>query len=200
MDFTEELKNIARINGGIITTRHAARCGISRAMLSKLFKKGVIKRIATGQYILSKESIDGLLSIGLRSKRIIFSHETALFLHGVSDKMPYSQTITVPTGCTPSPSIQEGCKIYFIKPDLFELGKTVMKTPSGNNVAAYDLERTICDIVRSRNKLRTASLPAVLKAYTANSQKDLNRLYDYAGRMRISSVIQNYFEVLVNNR
>ena len=43
--------------------------------------------------------------------------------------------------------------MYYIKPELFDLGKTELKTPAGNLVPCYDLERTICDVIRSRNKL-----------------------------------------------
>ena len=45
--------------------------------------------------------------------------------------------------------------MYYIKPKLFELGKTMLQTPAGNPVPCYDLERTICDVIRSRNKIGT---------------------------------------------
>lgn len=96
---------------------------------------------------------DELLAISNRSERVIFSHETALYLHGISDRTPFEHTVTAPSGCIPSAAIKSECKVYYIKPELFELGKTTMKTSAGNDVTAYDLERTVCDIIRSRNKL-----------------------------------------------
>ncbi len=153
MDFIENLKIIAEKNGGIIDNKTAAEYGISRAMLSKLCSKHQIQRIARGQYILAEELQDELLSITLRSQWLIFSHETALFLHGFSDRIPFVHAITVPSDKIPSKNMQEGCKIYYIKPELFELGKTILKTPAGNQVVGYDLERTICDIIRSRRRV-----------------------------------------------
>ena len=35
------------------------------------------------------------------------------------------------------------------------MGLTMMKTPFGNSVPCYDLERTICDLTRRRNKMGT---------------------------------------------
>lgn len=52
---------------------------------------------------------------------------------------------------TSSAAIKSECKVYYIQPELFALGKTVLKTPAGNSVPAYDLKRTVCDCVRSRN-------------------------------------------------
>ena len=66
---------------------------------------------------------DELLAISNRSKKVIFSHETALYLHGISDRTPFEHTITAPSGCIPSAAIKSECKVYYIKPDLFELGK-----------------------------------------------------------------------------
>ena len=72
-----------------------------------------------------------------------------------------------------------------------------MKTPAGNIVPTYDLERTIRDIVRSRNKLSTETFLAALKHYAQNPGKDLNKLYYYSQQMRISNVLRHYLEVLL---
>ena len=181
MDYIKEFSAIAKEHGGIIETKVAAQCGISKAIMYKLCKEGRIRRIAKGQYILPDDLED----------------ETALFLHGISDRTPFEHTLTVPSGCAPSATIKAECKMYYIKPELFELGKAERPTPAGNLVPCYDLERTICDCVRSRNRLGTETFLAALKAYAADPKKDLNRLNDYATRMRVASVLRRYLEVLL---
>ena len=197
MDFLKELTAIAEKNGGIIENKTALESGISRAMLSKLYSTGVIHRISRGQYVLADEMQDELLSLSRRFRYIIFSHETALFLHGISDRTPFEHTVTIPSDRVLANSLQEECKVYYIKRELFELGKTTLPTPAGNLVPAYDLERTICDAVRSRNRIGTETFLAALKAYAANPKKDLNRLNTYAKQMRLGNVIRNYLEVLL---
>ena len=86
MDYMTELTAIAKTHGGIIETKIAAQRGISKAMLYKLCKEDKIHRIVKGQYILPDDMQDELLAISNRSERIIFSHETALYLHGISDR------------------------------------------------------------------------------------------------------------------
>lgn len=197
MDYMTEFAAIAKKHGGIIETKTAAQHGISKAMLYKLCKEEMISRIAKGQYILPNDLQDELLAIANRSSKIIFSHETALFLHGISERTPFEHTITAPSGCIPSAAIKSECKVYYIKPELFELGKTVLKTPAGNDVPVYDLERTICDAVRSRNKIGTETFLAALKLYATSPKKDLNRLSAYAKELRVANVLRQYLEVLL---
>ena len=197
MDFMAELAAIAKSHGGIIDTKTAAEHGISKAMLYKLCKNEKIHRIVKGQYILPDEMEDELLSISKRSDQIIFSHETALFLHGISDRTPFEHTVTAPSDCVPSAAIKTECKVYYIKSELFELGKTTLPTPAGNMVPVYDLERTICDIIRSRNKLGTETFLAALKMYAASPKKNLNKLNTYAKQLRVANVLRQYLEVLL---
>ncbi len=197
MDYMTELAAIAKAHGGIIESKIAAQRGISNAMLYKLCKQDKIHRIIKGQYVLPDDMQDELLSISKRSDKVIFSHETALYLHGISDRTPFEHTITAPSGCVPSAAIKNECKVYYIKPELFELGKTTLRTPSGNMVPAYDLERTICDVIRSRNKLGTETFLTALKLYAASPKKDLNKLNTYAKKMRVSNILRQYLEVLL---
>lgn len=197
MNYMITLSTIAKSHGGIIETKIAAEHGISKAILYKLCKEDKIYRIAKGQYILPDDMQDELLSISKRSKNIIFSHETALYLHKISDRTPFEHTITAPSNCIPSASIKSECKVYYIKPELFNLGKTIVKTPAGNDVPTYDLERTICDVIRSRNKLGTETFLSALKLYATNPKKNLNTLNSYAKMLRISDILRHYLEVLL---
>jgi predicted transcriptional regulator of viral defense system len=197
MTSLEKLTAIAQEHGGLIETKVAAEHGVSKAMLYKLCKENKIHRIVKGQYLLPEDLQDELLSISKRSDKIIFSHETALFLHGISDRTPFEHTITAPTNCVPSAAIKAECKVYYIKEDLFELGRTILKTPAGNDVPVYDLERTICDVIRSRNKLGTETFLAALKQYATSPKKNLNRLNDYAKQLRVANILRRYLEVLL---
>ena len=132
-----------------------------------------------------------------RPQEAIIANETALYLNGISDRTPFEHTVTAPSGCIPSAAIRAECKIYYIKPELFDLGKTVIKTPAGNDVSVYDMERTICDIIRSRNKLGTETFLAALKLYASNPKKDLNKLASYAKELRVANVLRQYLEVLL---
>lgn len=197
MSSIDILREISNENNGLILTKAAVEKGISRSNLSKLCDNGKITRIANGQYVISDDLNDELLSLQIRSKYIIFSHETALFLNGISERTPFEHTVTIPTSKTLSPSMGEECKIYYIKDELHDLGKVQLSTPMGNKVWAYDIDRTICDIVRSRSRMADETFITAIKNYAASSNKNLANLSLYASKMKILSQVRQYLGVLL---
>lgn len=197
MNSIDILREIANENNGIILTKTAEDKGITRSNLSKLYKNGKITRIANGQYIFSDELHDEMLSLQLHSKYIVFSHESALFLNGISERTPFEHTITIPTSKTLPRSISNQCKIYYIKDEFWELGKTKLKTTLGNLVWSYDIDRTICDIIRSRSRISDETFISSLKLYAASQNKNLTNLSIYAEKMKILSLVRKNLEVLL---
>jgi predicted transcriptional regulator of viral defense system len=191
------LETISRQNNGLILTKSAEAAGVSRAMLSKLYMKGTLSRIAVGQYVFASELGDEMLSLSRRSTLIVFSHESALFLNGISERTPYEHTVTIPSSKKLGASLSEQCKIYYVKDELVNLGKTILLTPQGNPVPAYDLERTICDVIRSRNRISTETFLSSLKLYAANPKKNLSKLNIYADAFGIANKVRKYLEVLL---
>ena len=61
----------------------------------------------------------------------------------------------------------------------------------------YDLERTMCDLIRSRSNFEIQDFNTAIKSYVQRSDKDLNRLMVYAKSFRIEKVIRQYMEVLL---
>ena len=197
MSSIDILREISNENNGLILTKVAVEKGISRSNLSKLCDNGKITRIANGQYVISDDLNDELLSLQIRSKYIIFSHETALFLNGISERTPFEHTVTIPTSKTLSPSMSEECKIYYIKDEFHDLGKVQLTTPMGNKVWVYDIDRTICDIVRSRSRMADETFITSIKNYAASPNKNLANLSLYASKMKILSQVRQYLEVLL---
>ena len=69
--------------------------------------------------------------------------------------------------------------------------------PSARMIPMYDLERTICDLIRSRNSIEIQDFNSALKAYVARKGKDLNQLMEYAKLFRGDNVIRRYMGVLL---
>lgn len=191
------LESISQKNNGLILTNMAGANGVSRTMLSKLCKKGLLSRIAMGQYVFASELGDELLSLSQRSRLIVFSHESALFLNGLSERTPFEHTVTIPSSKKLAISISNYCKVYYVKDELMDLGKTTLKTTLGNPVPAYDPERTICDIIRSRSRVADETFLSSLKLYAANPKKNLTKLSEYAEAFDMKDAVRRYMEVLL---
>ena len=193
----QQLDQLMERQDGMLRTGQALAAGISKPVFYQFVQSRGLEQAAHGIYLSKDAWVDAMYLLHLRCPQAVFSHETALFLHGISDRTPFEHTVTAPSGCIPSAAIKAECKVYYIKPGLFELGKTMVQTPAGNPVPCYDLERTICDVIRSRNKIGTETFLSALKQYAASPKKDLNRLDEYARQIRVSGVLRQYLEVLL---
>lgn len=191
------LKDVAAAYNGVVLSSKSGSVGISRAQLSSLCKLGELVRVAQGQYVLPDAIPDEIFMISSRSDNLIISHETALFLHGFSERTPFEHSITVPFGHAPSLSLKNACKVFTCKPELFDLGVTEVKTPFGNTVRCYDLEKTICDLIKNRSRVSNELLLTAIKRYAAWDGKDLNKLAEYAKKLRVSKILKTYLEVLL---
>lgn len=189
----EEIKQ----NNNMITTAQVVALGFSRAVLSKYVKAGLLERSRQGVYILPDSVHDDMYTLMLRSDKIVFSHDTALFLNGLSERTPFEHSVTIPSNCVLSNVLMDECKCYYIKPDLFDVGVVKKKTTFGNEVRCYDAERTICDLLRSRNRIDEETVINAIKKYAAYKEKDLNRLATYAEKFRVGKILKQYMEVLL---
>jgi predicted transcriptional regulator of viral defense system len=193
-----KLRQIMRGRQGILLTSDLANFNIPRTYLSIMEQNGEIERVSRGVYRSASAFIeDELFTFQTRYSSTIFSHETALYLHGLTDRTPLTYSISVPSGYHSEFLNSSGHKIFYVSRDLFDLGVTSMNTPHGNQVQTTDLERTICDVVRSRNQIDIQVRNVALKEYVRKKDKNLDRLYRYAQRFHIQSIVREYLEILL---
>lgn len=139
----------------MILTKKAVENGVSRASLSQLCKDGKISRVAFGQYVLSDDLNDEILSLGIRSDYIIFSHETALFLNGLSERTPFEHAVTIPSSKTLARSISDGCKIYIISTVMAQI---TAYRPKKRDFAEVKTDEQVCAVMGMDKRKRKGSL------------------------------------------
>lgn len=88
-------------------------------------------------------------------------------------------------------------KIFYFDSTRMDIGVTEVDE-DGNKFHVFDIEKTVVDIIYYRNKVGIEETAEVLKNYLKRSDRQLNRLYDYAKRLRCEKVIRTYLEVLVS--
>ena len=196
MNDEEKILKLMKNNNGLIKTSEIVSNKINKMALIRLVQKGVIERIERGLYIDSNKMEDSYFIFQYKCPKAVFSHETALYFHDLSDRTPIEIMITVPSGYNSRLLKDNNYKFSYIKDELYELGKIMIKTPYGNDVYCYDIERTICDIIRDKNKIEKYQFIDALKRYSDLKIKDIFKLYDYAEKFNIKNEVKNYMEVL----
>jgi len=193
----EKVRDILKDQNGILLTSDLSKFGIPRTYLSTLLKNGEIQRISRGVYSAVNYMTDEMASMQARYKGAIFSHETALYLLGLTDRTPLFYSVTVPAVYNATPLKASGAKVYFVIRGLYLLGVITMKSPHGNEIRTMNLERTICDVLRSRNKIDIQFVNEALKKYVIHKERNIDQLYDYAKQFRIQKTVREYIEVLL---
>ncbi len=197
MEINPTILEMIKKNNNMITTAQAIELGFTRSLLSWYVKEGLLERGRRGVYILSDSIHDDMYTLMLRSEKIIFSHDTALFLNGLSERTPFSHSVTIPSNTKLSNSLQDECVCYYIKPQLHQVGVILKKTTLGNEVRCYNAERTICDLLRSRSRIDEETVISAIKNYAASEEKDLNLLGTFATQFGVSKILKRYMEVLL---
>ena len=191
------LDALVRGGNGVLRTADAVAAGITRPVLGNYVRERDLERVGHGLYLAPDAWKDGMYLLHLRCPQAVFSHDTALFLHDLTDREPLAYSITVKTGYNPTRLKSEGVQVFTIKAELHEVGLTTAQTPFGHDVPVYDMERTICDVLRSRSHIEMQTFQDALKAYARRKDKDLRTLVRYAKLFRVEKILRQYLEVLL---
>ena len=184
-------------NNGLYTIRDARSLGVSKGKAVQFIDKANLMKLSHGIYCSEDAWPDRLYVLQLRSKKIIFSHETALFFHGMSDRESFHPVVTVRRGYNASHLKKENIKVHTVIPAWFEIGLTTAETTAGNTIMVYDKERCICDIIRDKKEIDIQIFHTAMNTYFRNRDKDIHKLMKYASAFRIEKKVRQYTEVLL---
>ena len=161
MSRSEEIAEFVEDSGGIASAAQIAKAGFLPGSISYALESGAIDKLTRGVYCLPEVFDDEFAAISYRWSKCVLSHGSALYLAGLSDRVPAAIDVTVPHGYNPRGLTQEypDTKIHRLSPELYELGIVKAKSPGEGTVKAYCAERAIADR-REFPKERTPSSSA----------------------------------------
>ena len=197
MNHTERLKKLISDKKGFIVTSDLTEYNIPRQLLKEFVERGLLEKVDRGAYISPEAFDDEMYRLQARFKPIIYSHDTALYFHDLTDRDPINYTVTVYSGYQTTKLKDMGVNTFSIKRELFEIGLIEGKTSFDRPVRMYDAERAICDCIRSRSKMDIAITTDALKRYVKSEYKNIPKLMRYAELFKIVTMVRGYLEVLL---
>jgi predicted transcriptional regulator of viral defense system len=197
MSELEQINAMLEDNKGYITSTQVTEAGIQRRILGELTALNKIYRVARGIYALPDVWEDEMYLLQYRFSKGVFSNETALYLHGLSDRTPHAYTMTFPHGYNARGVKKSGVTAKFATSEIFDLGIGEMSSPCGNPIRVYDKERTLCDVVKGNNTCDIQLVNQAMKTYAASKKKDIAKLINYAEQLRVKPKVLRYMEVLL---
>ena len=180
-------------NNGILYANKLKEYNIDRHILKKLVDEGMLERIMHGIYASPDKDINEFWLLNKKYKNGIYSHNTALYFYGMTDRTPLKIDMTFPSNNRVN---NDNLNIHYIKQENHKLGVTKLTLEDKAEITIYNLERTICDIIRDRNKIDPQIFNNAMNEYIKKKEKNLVLLYEYAKKFQIENILAQYMEVL----
>lgn len=194
MKYENKILNLFK--NGYLTTKDVTDNNIPRTYLTKLIKENKIERVSRGVYIKKNVLVDEFVVLQSKSKYAIYSNTTALYLHGFSNRIPIRYDITIKSGYKGSLQKADNVNLFYTKNELLDLGVINYKLDSGNIIRVYDIDKTICDIIKNKKKIDAEIFNKAIREYFYSKKKNTLKLYEYAKKMNIYNKVRDTFEVL----
>lgn len=194
MEYKERIIEHLKENQGIVTALWCKNQGIPHTYLTRMEKEGLINRIARGIYINEAGDYDEYYFFQIANSKCIYSYVSALYLQEKTDIIPQNIEVTVYNGYNVH-RIPDDVVVHYVSKDIYELGKIEVDTMFGNSVYAYNLERTVCDLIKNRKKVESELFSKTIQGYIKSKDKDMNILFKYAEKMGITDKVQEIMEV-----
>lgn len=193
----KRIETVAKDNNGFIKTAQVEEVGISRPMLKKFVDAGHLKKVRKGLYVLADELVDEYALVQAQSSTAVFAYGTALYLWGMSDRVPNTLDVVVPSGSNVSRLKKNNPHIrcHYVTPKFYDVGITQTQTPLGATVRLYDKERCICDLIRSKDDVEMQLFTQAIKDYFKNKPNN-RKILKYGKLFGIEEKIRTYVEVL----
>lgn len=191
----EEIKDQLNKSGGIITSLQLRENNIPTVYLTRLTRKGKLKRIERGIYMSEDGIYDELYILQTRYPKIIFSYETALQLLNLTDKIPDEINLTVNYNYKFNQK-PENVRIHHVNNAILNLGVIEKKTNAGNLVKLYSAERTLCDFIKNKSNMDPEVYINFVKAYPKYKDRDTHELFNIAQKMDVLQEVQEIMELV----
>lgn len=183
-------------NNYIISRKQISKRNFSGQQIKQYLKDNILVLLDKGIYGSPDHLEDAFYVVQLRLKKGIISLNSALYLYGLSDRVPDKIDLTFPRGYKNS-ELGEQISAHQQISELYKLGINTIQTPQGNKVKAYSLDRTMAEILRPQNRVDPEIVNSAFKQYVKGTNKNIAKLMYFAKKFKTTKKVQNYIEVLL---
>lgn len=193
----ELVANQVEKNHGFVFLATLKESGYPNQSSLNYLKKEGFEKISGGIYLSPLYYEDDMYVFQKRFAKGIYSHETALYLHGLSDVTPFIYTMTFPRGYHSKKIKEEPISVVWKERSIWQEDQTTVKSNNGNDIVVYSMERTLCDMFNTRYEAdEDVRLQAIIK-YMKRADKNIPKLLNLAKKNNVLDKLKTYVEVLL---
>ena len=171
----------------------------NRAMYDQLLAEvanGNVVRIRNGIYALPEEMAKSMIDVEKVVPGGVVCMYSAWAYYELTTKLPPDICIAIEKKRKVILPDFPPVALYYWSQSAFELGVSEREI-EGYKVRIYDLEKSVCDAVKFRNKIGVDISSEILKNYLVRSDRNLTRLNEYAKKMRVANIMSGLIDYLI---
>lgn len=188
MDIIETLQK----QGGFMTTSEVKSRG-DYEQLRRATVDGTLMRIRQGVYVETSALANNMIDVQRIVPNGVLCLYSAFAHYGLSTHVPAATCIAIDAKRKVRLPEYPPIDLYYWKKENLDFG-VVEKEISGYMVLITDMERTVCDAVKYRNKIGLDVCGEVIDSYLKNENRNITLLHEYAGRLRVKNTLTKYLE------
>lgn len=193
----ELVANEVEKNNGFVFLATLKDSGYPNQSSLNYLKKEGFEKISGGIYLSPLYYEDDMYVFQKRFAKGVYSHETALYLHNLSDVTPFNYTMTFPRGYHSKKIKEEPISVVWKDRSVWQEDQTTVRSSNGNDIVVYSMERTLCDMFNTRYEAdEDVRLQAIVK-YMKRADKNIPKLLNLAKRYNVLDKLKTYVEVLL---
>lgn len=180
------------LRGGYITTSEMTSRG-EYEQIRRATEEGTLVRLRKGIYVEMSTLANNMIDVERIVPRGVLCLYSAFAHYGLSTQVPSASCIAIEAKRKVRLPEYPPIDLYFWKKENLEFG-IIQKNISGYDVLITDMERTICDAVKYRNKIGLDVCGEVINNYLNKEQRNITQLLEYAQELRVKNILTKYLE------
>lgn len=189
---SDSIRDILQKQGGFITAGEVKSRG-DYEQLRSTTKKGMLMRLRKGIYVEASALANNMIDVERIVPHGVLCLYSAFAYYGLSTQVPSSTCIAIEAKRKVRLPEFPPIDLYFWKKENLEFG-VIEKVISGYRVLITDMERTVCDAVKYRNKIGLDVCGEVIDNFLKKESRNISLLHDYAQKLRVNKILTTYLE------
>ncbi len=157
-------------------------------------KQGELIKVRRGVYASMEQMSGTMIDINAVVPEGILCLWSAWNIYKLTTSMPQAFHVAIKRGRKVTLPDYPSIDLHHYTEKLLNIGVEVNKI-EGFKVKLYNVERSVCDAVKFRNKIGMDVCSEIITNYLNRKDRNLTKLMDYANKLRVASILATYLEV-----
>lgn len=187
--------DIIKQSGGFITKQEINDEALYAQILREV-EKGNVIRLKAGVYAIPEELAKPMVDMNRLVPSGVLCLYSAWHFYRLTTQIPVEYYVAMEKSRKVVLPDYPPIKICFWSQKAYETG-IVEKDIAGHLCKIYDMEKSICDAIRLRNKIGMDVCSEIVRNYMKHPDRDLNKLAEYAKVLRVGKTLHSIIQFVI---